>query len=99
MMNPDRSNNLSPTDVSKEMTPRDAESHRGPTDLMHQEADTLTETMTANDLGPNGLGFGIRMIECYLNRTDKPLLPAHRRQLERAKLILQERQRKQRKPR
>jgi len=99
MINPDRSNNLSLTDVSKETTLHDPAHHRGPTDLMHQEPATLTETMTADELGPNGLGFGIRMIECYLNRTDKPLLPAHRRQLERAKRILQERQRKQRKPR
>ena len=47
--------------------------------------------MARKDVSPKGVGSGIRMIQYFINRAGKGLSPTRRRELERAKRILQRR--------
>jgi hypothetical protein len=47
--------------------------------------------MGRKDVSPRGLGSGIRMIQYFINRGGKNLSARRRRELERAKRILQRR--------
>jgi tRNA(adenine34) deaminase len=51
----------------------------------------IARTMARKDVSPKGLGSGIRMIQYFINRAGKGLSPTRRRELERAKRILQRR--------
>jgi tRNA(adenine34) deaminase len=51
----------------------------------------IARIMARRDVSPKGLGSGIRMIQYFINRAGKSLSPHRRRELERAKLILQRR--------
>lgn len=68
-----------------------------PKDLFKRKAETVAKRMADEKVSPHGLDSGIRMIQFYLNRAGKNLSAVHRRELERAKEILQRRLRKQRK--
>jgi tRNA(adenine34) deaminase len=68
------------------------------TDSTHPPARTfkgsaaqIARTMGRKDVSPKGLGSGIRMIQYFINRAGKGLPPTRRRELERAKRILQRR--------
>lgn len=68
------------------------------TDSTHPPRGTFTgsgeqiaRTMARKDVSPRGLGSGIRMIQYFINRAGKNLSAARRRELERAKRILQRR--------
>jgi tRNA(adenine34) deaminase len=54
-------------------------------------ATQIARTMARKDVSPKGLGSGIRMIQYFINRAGKGLSPTRRRELERAKRILQRR--------
>jgi hypothetical protein len=54
-------------------------------------AEKIARTMARKDVSPKGLGSGIRMIQYFINRAGKGLSAARRRELERAKRILQRR--------
>jgi len=54
-------------------------------------AEQIARTMARKDVSPKGLGSGIRMIQYFVNRAGKNLSAARRRELERAKRILQRR--------
>jgi hypothetical protein len=49
----------------------------------------IARTMARKDVSPKGLGSGIRMIQYFINRAGKGLSARRRRELERAKRILQ----------
>lgn len=51
----------------------------------------IARTMARKDVSPKGLGSAIRMIQYFINRGGKRLSAARRRELERAKRILQRR--------
>lgn len=51
----------------------------------------IARTMVRKDVSPKGLGSGIRMIQYFINRGGKNLSATRRRELERAKRILQRR--------
>jgi hypothetical protein len=51
----------------------------------------IARTMARSDVSPRGLGSGIRMIQYFINRAGKSLTANRRRELERAKRILQRR--------
>src|ERR671937_182263 len=51
----------------------------------------IARTMARKDVSPRGLGSGIRMIQYFINRAGKGLSATRRRELERAKRILQRR--------
>src|SRR5439155_1316767 len=54
-------------------------------------AEHIARTMARKRVSPKGIGSGIRMIQFFINRAGKDLLPARRRTLERAKRLLQAR--------
>lgn len=54
-------------------------------------AEQIARTMARRSVSPKGLGSGIRMIQYFINRGGKRLSAARRRELERAKRILQRR--------
>lgn len=54
-------------------------------------AQRIARTMARKDVSPKGLGSGIRMIQYFINRGGKGLSATRRRELERAKRILQRR--------
>lgn len=51
----------------------------------------IARTMARKDVSPEGLGSAIRMIQYFINRAGKGLSATRRRELERAKRILQRR--------
>ena len=60
-----------------------------PKDLFTKDAQTIAKTMAKKSVSPGGLGSGIRMIQYFINRAGKSLSTARKRELERAKRILQ----------
>ena len=54
-------------------------------------AERIARTMARKDVSPKGPGSGIRMIQYFINRAGKGLSASRRRELERAKRILQRR--------
>ena len=61
-----------------------------PKDLFTKDAQTIARTMASKKVSPKGIGSGIRMIQFFINRAGKNLPAARKRELERAKHILQE---------
>jgi uncharacterized protein DUF3175 len=51
----------------------------------------IARTMARKDVSPKGLGSAIRMIQYFINRGGRRLSASRRRELERAKRILQRR--------
>jgi|SRR5579864_940562 len=66
-----------------------------PEGLFTKDAATIAKTMASKKVSPKGIGSGIRMIQYFINRAGKGLSAARRRELEKAKQILQERAHKQ----
>jgi len=65
-----------------------------PEGLFTRDAETIARTMASKKVSPKGIGSGIRMIQYFINRSGKDLPARRRRELEKAKEILQEKQRK-----
>ncbi len=66
-----------------------------PRDLFTKDARTIARVMASKKVSPKGIGSGIRMIQFFINRAGKNLPPERRRELEKAKEILQEKARRQ----
>jgi hypothetical protein len=64
-----------------------------PRDTFNKDAETVAKTMASKKVSPKGIGSGIRMIQYFINRAGKNLSPTRKRELEKAKRILQERAR------
>jgi tRNA(adenine34) deaminase len=69
-------------------------STRPPKDLFTKDAATIARTMARRSVSPKGAGSGVRMIQFFINRAGRSLPAARRRELEKAKKLLQERNRK-----
>src|SRR5580704_8436561 len=65
-----------------------------PRDTFNQDAQTVAKTMASKKVSPKGIGSGIRMIQYFINRAGSNLPAARKRELEKAKRILQERARR-----
>lgn len=52
-------------------------------------ADIVAKIMARKSVSPGGLGSAIKMIQLFINRAGKNLAPSRKRELERAKKILQ----------
>jgi len=63
--------------------------------LFTQDAQTIARAMASKKVSPKGIGSGIRMIQYFINRGGKGLSGARKRELEKAKKLLQEKQKKQ----
>jgi hypothetical protein len=63
-----------------------------PKDLFTKDAQTIARTMARKSVSPRGVGSGIRMIQYFINRAGKSLSMTRKRELEKAKRILQKKQ-------
>ena len=54
-----------------------------------KSASQIAKAMASKRVSPKGIGSGIRMIQFFINRAGKSLSAARRRELEKAKRILQ----------
>ena len=61
-----------------------------------KDAQTIARTMASKKVSPKGIGSGIRMIQFFINRAGKNLSSKQRRELEKAKILLQDRAEKER---
>src|SRR5205807_1168237 len=61
--------------------------------LFTKDARTIATAMASKKVSPKGLGSGIRMIQFFINRAGKDLPAARKRELEKAKRILQAKRR------
>jgi hypothetical protein len=61
-----------------------------PKDLFTKNAQTIAKTLAKKSVSPKGIGSGIRMIQYFINRGGKNLPVTRKRELEKAKKILQE---------
>ncbi len=66
-----------------------------PEGLFKKDAATIARVLARKRVSPKGIGSGIRMIQYFINRGGKGLSASRRRELERAKRLLQERRQKQ----
>jgi len=66
-----------------------------PEDLFTKDARTIARVMASKKVSPKGIGSGIRMIQFFINRTGKNLSPERKKELEKAKQLLQARARKE----
>lgn len=67
-----------------------------PAGTFAKDAETIANVMASKKVSPKGIGSGIRMIQYFINRAGKNLPLARKRELEKAKRILQARAAKSR---
>jgi tRNA(adenine34) deaminase len=65
-----------------------------PKDIFTKDAETIARVMARRSVSPKGIGSAIRMVQFFINRGGRNLSAARRRELERAKRLLQERRQK-----
>jgi hypothetical protein len=54
-----------------------------------KDAESVARIMASKKVSPKGIGSGIRMIQYFINRAGKDLSKAQKKELEKAKHILQ----------
>src|SRR5262245_14748125 len=64
-----------------------------PEGLFTKDAKTIARVMATTKVSPGGIGSGIRMIQYFINRGGKGLSSTRKRELEKAKRLLQEKAR------
>ncbi|HKQ47240.1 MAG TPA: DUF3175 domain-containing protein [Phycisphaerae bacterium] len=67
-----------------------------PAGLFTRSAPAIARGMASRRVSPKGISSGIRMIQFFINRAGKGLSPTRRRELERAKRMLQARLKRRR---
>ena len=60
-----------------------------PKDIFTKDANTIAKAMASKKVSPKGIGSGIRMVQFFINRAGKNLPAARKRELEKAKKLLQ----------
>ena len=68
-----------------------------PKDLFTKDAQTIAKAMAKKSVSPKGVGSGVRMIQYFINRGGKNLSATRKRELEKAKAILQKRMKTEKK--
>ena len=63
--------------------------------LFKKDAETIAKEMASKKVSPKGIGSGIKMVQFFINRAGKNLPVKQRRELEKAKKILQAKNAKQ----
>jgi hypothetical protein len=66
-----------------------------PKDLFTKDARSIARAMASKKVSPKGIGSGIRMIQYFINRAGKSLPAARKKELEKAKRMLQAKVREQ----
>ena len=62
-----------------------------------KDAKSIARIMASNKVSPKGIASGIRIIQYFINRSGKKLASTQKRNLEKAKQILQDKLRQQEK--
>jgi tRNA(adenine34) deaminase len=62
-----------------------------PAQTFTKDAESIARIMARKSVSPKGLGSAIRMVQFFINRAGKDLPKNRRRELEKAKHLLQER--------
>jgi len=62
--------------------------------LFTKDAETIAREMGSKKVSPKGIGSGIRMIQYFINRAGKALPAKRKKELEKAKRILQSKAKK-----
>ena len=62
-----------------------------PPGIFTKDARTIAKVMASKKVSPKGIGSGIRMIQFFINRAGKNLSARRKKELEKAKRILQAR--------
>ncbi|MGH7803725.1 MAG: DUF3175 domain-containing protein [Candidatus Binatia bacterium] len=60
-----------------------------------KDAAAIARIVASKHVSPKGIGSAIRMVQFYLNRSGSGISAARRREIERAKRLLQERLRRE----
>ncbi len=60
-----------------------------PKGIFTKDAKTIAKVMARKDVSPKGIGSAIKMIQYFINRGGKGLTLARKKELEKAKKILQ----------
>jgi tRNA(adenine34) deaminase len=60
-----------------------------PEGLFTEDAETIAWAMASRQVSPKGIGSGIRMIQFFINRAGKNLPTERKKELEKAKRLLQ----------
>jgi tRNA(adenine34) deaminase len=66
-----------------------------PKDLFKKKAETVARHMATKKVSPQGIGSGIKMVQYFINRGGKNLPVSQKKELEKAKRILQRKKEKQ----
>ena len=66
-----------------------------PEGLYTKSAQTIARVMASKKVSPKGIGSAVRMIQYFINRAGKNLPAARKKELEKAKRLLQVKARKQ----
>jgi hypothetical protein len=61
-----------------------------PRGLYTKDAETIARVMASRKVSPKGIGSSIRMVQFFINRAGQGLSTARRRELEKAKRLLQQ---------
>jgi hypothetical protein len=62
-----------------------------PEGLFTKDAETIAKTLARKGVSPKGIGSGIRMLQYFINRSGKELSPRRKKELEKAKHVMQAR--------
>jgi tRNA(adenine34) deaminase len=65
-----------------------------PKNLFTKDAETIARTIASKKVSPKGIKSGIGMVQFFINRAGKNLTAERKRELEKAKQLLQEKARK-----
>jgi tRNA(adenine34) deaminase len=66
-----------------------------PRGLFTKDAETIARRMASKKVSPKGIGSGIKMVQMFINRAGKNLDSGQKKELEKAKRLLQEKNRRQ----
>ncbi|MBW2982137.1 DUF3175 domain-containing protein [Candidatus Woesearchaeota archaeon] len=61
-----------------------------PEGIFTKDAKTIAKILAKPEVSPKGIGSAIKMVQYFINRAGKGLSKARKRELEKAKKILQE---------
>jgi tRNA(adenine34) deaminase len=65
-----------------------------PEGIFTKDAETIARVMARKDVSPLGIGSAIKMVQYFINRGGKGISKERKRELEKAKRLLQEKMRK-----
>ncbi|MEW5896291.1 MAG: DUF3175 domain-containing protein [Nanoarchaeota archaeon] len=61
-----------------------------PEGIFTKDAETVAKMLARPDVSPKGIGSAIKMVQYFINRAGKGLSKARKKELEKAKRLLQE---------